>query len=253
LSYVEGSSQEEIMKKKELVPPPKVLVVIRSLDDLSRVLHTQKMIAAKAKKEFASIDSSNLDLNKPNENRLFEYIRQEKELLEKWSLMPTLTEFNQAVSQVSEDGKWGGTFGVAVLVQDIVLEQVYNQQKRLKPLLRKILMVMLNHLEKEDTNRGALDQVLAKIKLTATADRQGINLSKSENYTIVRKMMGQMVDTFLAVGCAFGLFENEGFEFKTTPCGARVYWHMVDIQRFIEILTESHRAFQKEKPKLNFV
>jgi hypothetical protein len=66
-------------------------------------------------------------------------------------------------------------------------------------------------------------------------------------------MMGQMVDTFLAVGCAFGLFENEGFEFKTTPCGARVYWHMVDIQKFIEILSDSHRAFQKERPKLALV
>jgi hypothetical protein len=226
---------------------PRILVSIRSLDDLARILQTQKMLALKARKDLSSLDSS--ALTGSDEVALRNYLREERDVLQKWAELPTLSEFNLSTSLVHEDSKWGATFGVAVLVQDLILEQVYSQQKRLKPLLRKIFVLMLDYMEQSRERNDILAYVLTKIKISISVDKSTTTQTSDE---IARGIMGQMIDTFLAVGVAFGVFAD-GNTYETTALGARVYWHLIDIQRFIDILAEAHRVFQREKPKLSMV
>lgn len=229
----------------------KPLVSICSLDDLARILHTQKLIALRAKKDITALDNGSIS----DDESLQEFVDQEKEVLQKWADRPTLTEFNLNPSlMVNEENMWGSTFGVAVLVQDLVLEQVYNQQKRLKPLLRRILMLLLDTLTLKEKQNPAqlLGYVIKKIRLSVTTGK-GTALSPKEHDDIVHTMMGQMIEAFLAVGTSFGIFDNDDMLFTVTPLGARIYLHMVDIQKFINTMAEAHAAFQKQKPKLSMV
>jgi len=104
---------------------PHRLVPLDTLEDLKRVLFVQKTIAQEVRREMmATATTEELakgKLSGPEEVKRI--VLAHGRLLEKYAKYPTLSEFSFHPSLVGAT-KWGATFGVAIMVRALVIDQV---------------------------------------------------------------------------------------------------------------------------------
>ena len=189
----------------------KLLVPIRSEDELQKVLFIQHSCTRAAKNEILALAIDNREPEK--------YIAASKRLLEKYAAYPTLTEFakNPKLNNVY---KWGATFGVAALVGTFVIEEVKALQPQFGSALRQMLLIILKGLDESD-----------RTSLPMEAEAK------------------DAVELLIAMSVAYGLMVRIKDKVALTPTGKRVLMHLVDTARFIEEMGEAHEKFQSKKPK----
>ena len=100
------------------------LVQIRNVDDLKKVLFLQKTITSRAKNELLAVaGDKSLEPDGDLEEQAEYFIEEEGKLLDRYAKYPTLTEF-QLMPHLYDGTKWGATFGVTLLVGELIFEQL---------------------------------------------------------------------------------------------------------------------------------
>jgi hypothetical protein len=94
---------------------------IESIEDLYRILTLKRIISRRAYDELLAIAGDRVLKNTaPTDEDALHFMGEEKELLRKYANYPTLTEW-EMMPNLRTGTKWGSTFGVTVLIGELIL------------------------------------------------------------------------------------------------------------------------------------
>src|SRR5271157_1707005 len=212
--------------------PMKPLAPINSVDDLKKILFIQKTVTDRAKAEMLGIATDGVGNPKAAEK----FIMEERKLLMKYANYPTLSEMAEEPEALMNGTKWGATFGVAILVGGLILEEVKRLQPHLEPVLRHMLMLLLDELN-HPRHKYLIEPLERNLTITSKA-----NPSKAA--AIKRQVCTDLADAMIAVGTQFGIVKPKQGGVMLTPLGKRIFLHMIDAQRFIQEMSSAHIRFQ---------
>jgi hypothetical protein len=229
------------------------LINIRTIEDLKKVLLRQKLCTRQTAEELAKIASNeNLQAieDEPEEKqkeKVFTIMKAESLLLEKYAMYPTMTEFNLMPNTPDLAIKWGATFGVALLVGELILEQVRQLQGTFETALRTLYLVLLCELN-DPKHEYMVDSLSAAVKIELT-DKSGKPISPEQQIAFKSNLLRQLVEAFCLVSVCYGIMDTHEEEvYSLTSLGRRVMLHLKDAQKYISLVAEAHKRFQNEKP-----
>lgn len=233
--------------------PPSYIFNIRTVEDLKKILLRQKLCTRQAAEELAKIASNeNLQAveGEPEEKqkeKVFTIMKAEQILLEKYALYPTMTEFNAMPNTPDLAIKWGATFGVALFVGELILEQVRQLQGAFEAALRTLYLILLSELN-NPTSRYMIEPMERAINMELK-DKAGNLLPPDRQIAFKRKLLRQLVESFCLVSVSYGIMDaHQDGEYSLTPLGYRVMLHLIDAQKYIALISAAHKRFQGEKP-----
>lgn len=225
------------------------LVTIRDVEDLKKVLFLQKTITSRAKNELLAVASdTTLEPEGDLDEQAEYFIEEEKKLLDKYSKYPTLTEF-QLMPHLYDGAKWGATFGVTLLVGELIFEQLKIAHSHFGPVIRQLFILLLSELD--HPQHAYLIEPLEKHLRFKVTTEGGEAVSQQQQQTFVRGMVNKFVETTVALSEGYGIVEVKEGGVVITPTGRRVLLHLVDASKFVEEMTKAHAKFQSIKPKLS--
>jgi DNA-binding transcriptional LysR family regulator len=230
------------------------LVHIQTLDELKKILFVQRLISRQAKEELLSVSNDELieDLKGNKlQTKVNQCIEDEKNLLVKYVNYPTFSEFNQSKALLNLT-QWGSSFGVAVLINELVLEQTRLRigSNPFLDSLRKIYVLILKELH--DPRATDIVEALEKTIKAKFVDANGKVATQQTTQKAIRKSIENIVLVVLHFSFSYGIISmsKNDHGYKLTPLGRRTYLHLKDILEFVEILTSAHSKF-REAPKLS--
>jgi hypothetical protein len=235
---------------------------IQSLEDLNKILSAQQAMTRRVKEEITQFTLIT-ELRSDNPDDVAQYIEKQKELFFKYLNMPTLYEHKSMVRGEGMVGKWGATFGVMVLLQDFIIEQIIAAQQQRgqetkarfpanPSALRQIFLTLLLELS-ESKHEYLYNSLEDRVNFTIT-DKEGTPISAEEQGEIIHDVLLELTEMFMIIGSAFGLVtQSTDDEYSISPMGTRLVAHLVDGQRHLNSLVEAHKRFQSEKPRLRMV
>jgi len=215
---------------------------IVTLDDLKKVLFLQKVITSQAKNELLAIASDHVfDPNGNIEQQAEYFIEKEKELLGKYAKYPTFTEF-QFTPSLSSGIKWGATFGVTLLVGELICEQLKVAYPSFNSIIRKLFIVLLSELDnpQHDYLIDSLEKHLT-FQITAEDNQE---IKPEQQKIIVHNLVNKFTETAVILSEAYGIVNVEERGVTITSTGRRVLMHLIDAMKFIDELTKAHTKFQ---------
>lgn len=228
------------------------LVDLSTPDRLKRVLFAQKTVAQQVHREMLSLATTEElatgKLSGPEEATRI--IRGQRALLEKYSSYPSLSQFSTQPSLIGVS-KWGATFGVAILVRSLIIDQVKAALPKLAPFVRLTYSVILNelHLPTHENLVEPLSEVL-KFKVS-TKDGQELDEDKSKTVSI--GIIYKLAESLIAISIQYGIIEGGPHGFAITDMGRNVLMHLHDSETFVEELVEAHKIFQDRKAEFSCV
>lgn len=217
------------------------IVEINNVEELKKVLFLQRTISQRAKNELFETALEDEAGNLP------ECIEKRKLLLEKYAKYPTLAEFAYNPG-MGDRTKWGATFGVTVLVGELIIEQIKHMHIHFKPVVRQMYVLLLNELD--NPQHEYLVEPLENALRMEVTDESGGAVSEKQRKQCIRGLVHELVDDFIIISVEYGLVEAKECGFVITPVGRRVLLHLLDAIRFIEEMTTAHARFQRVKPDL---
>jgi hypothetical protein len=231
------------------------IVNLRNVEDLKKVMFVQRMITRRAKEELLAVASDAELLKDPSqtEYKATEFMAEERKILEKYAKNPTLTEYN-LIPNLKGGTHFGATFGVALLVGELILEQVKVMQGQFENVLRRAFLTLL--IELDAPKHSYLVEPLEKaMKFTITRPDGSIP-PPEEQAAHKRKMVQGLIETFLVVSVEYGIVsvvedvEERAYSYRLTNLGKRILLHLLDAEKFVALLVEAHTKFQTIRPKL---
>lgn len=225
------------------------LVQIRNVDDLKKVLFLQKTITSRAKNELLAVaGDKSLEPDGDLEEQAEYFIEEEGKLLDRYAKYPTLTEF-QLMPHLYDGTKGGATFGVTLLVGELIFEQLRISHPHFGPVIRQLFILLLSELD--HPQHAYLIEPLEKHLRFKVTTEGGEEVSQQQQHAFVRDLVNKFVETTVAVSDGYGIVEARPGGVAITPLGKRVLLHLVDASKFVEEMTKAHTKFQSIKPKLS--
>jgi hypothetical protein len=222
------------------------IVQLKNLDDLKKVLFLQKTITQQAKNELLAIGENSMDSGDVTEQvRIF--MAEQRKVLDKYAKYPTLTEF-QLMPNSYDGYKWGATFGVTLLVGELIFEQLKSAHPHFGPIIRQLFILFLSELDNPQ-HEYLIEPLEKAARLRLTSNGEDLSQEKQDAYK--RGLLNQFAETVVSLGEGYGYLKSKPGGVVITPLGRRVLLHLVDASRFIEDMTAAHSKFQISKPKLS--
>jgi len=228
------------------------LVSLANLDELKKVLFLQKTIITQAKNELLATAGDFVEdairENPIKEGKLF--IEREKVLLKKYVDYPTLSEF-VAVPSMYDGYKWGATFGVTLLVGELIFEHLRSSYPHFSPVIRQLFVLFLSELDNPQ-HEYLIDPLERHLRFRVT-DETGGAVPVEKQKAFVRDLVNQLVEAMVALCESYGIVKVKKGGVAITPVGKRVLLHLVDASKFVEDMTKAHAKFQTARPKLSMM
>ena len=214
-----------------------------------KVLFLQKTITTQAKNELLAVAgdrSIEPDVDPLKEAKRF--VLEETKVLEKYAKHPTLTEF-QLMPNSYDGYKWGATFGVTLLVGELIFEQLKGAHPHFGPIARRLFVLFLEELDNPQ-HEYLIEPLEKHLRYKVTSDT-GASISAAKQKAFVRELVNQFAETMVILCHSYGLVKVKKGGVLITPLGKRVLLHLVDASKWIEDMTVAHTKFQNAKPKLS--
>lgn len=219
------------------------IVQLKSLDDLKKVLFLQKTITTRAKNELVAV-ANEADLSDDG----LDFIEEEKKVLEKYAKYPTLTEF-QLMPNSYDGYKWGATFGVTLLVGELLFEPLKLSHPHFGPVTRQLFVLFLSELD-HPQHEYLIEPLEKHLRYKVTSEL-GEEVPIEKQKAFVRDLVNQFTDTMVALCESYDIVKAKKGGIVITSLGKRVLLHLVDASKWVEDMTKAHAKFQKSKPKLS--
>jgi hypothetical protein len=224
------------------------IVQLKNLDDLKKVLFLQKTITAQAKNELlAAVSDNSLDASGDVMEQAHQFMAEEQKVLAKYAKYPTLTEF-QLMPNSYDGYKWGATFGVTLLVGELIFEQLKQAHPHFTPVIRQLFILFLSELDNPQ-HEYLIEPLEKALRFKVTSDGEEIAMDKQKAY--MRGLVNQFAETTVSLGESYGYIKSKPGGVAITDLGRRILLHLVDASRFVEDMTAAHSKFQISKPKLS--
>ncbi len=223
------------------------IVKLTTLEDLKKLLSLQKTITSQAKNELlAAINNLHVDQVKTID-QVKAFMEEEKKILVKYAKYPTLTEYQLVPSNYS-GSKWGATFGVTLLVGELIFTQLKEAHPHFGHVTKSLFIILMNELE-HPQHEYLIEALEKSLKVKVTTEGSELTAKKSKEY--VRGIINDFVDTTVALCEAYDIIKVKKGGVVITPLGKRILLHLMDANKFVEEMTEAHTKFQTTKPKLS--
>jgi len=226
------------------IPP---VVSIKTVEDLYKILTLKRIISRRANEELLNIAGdkvlkTNVD---PTDEETIQFMLEERELLRKYASYPSLTEWN-LMPEFHSGTKWGSTFGVTVLVGELILENIRQLHTGFSiSVLQKMLLAILGELNKS-TASYLIDAIL-KITKWNIARSDGKSLNEKDKEKFICQILISILESFVSVMDKYGLVNAKENSLTITDLGRRVLLHMKDAQDFVDVLADVHAKLQNKK------
>ena len=240
-------------------PEPVRLVKLDSLEDLKRVLFVQKTVAQEVRREMmATATTEELakgKLSGPEEVKRI--VLAHGRLLEKYAKHPTLSEFSFHPSLVGAT-RWGATFGVAIMVRALVIDQVKTSLAKdipyrpLLPYARSMYLLVLKELD-NPTHEYIIEPLEEAIKVSVSVEGSKVAASDEAGRQFTRRLLYQFAERLLLASAQYGIVSQVPMGYAITDLGRRVLLHLIDADIFLRELVDAHRRFQEERPRLSLL
>ena len=242
-------------------PEPVRLVKLDSLEDLKRVLFVQKTVAQEVRREMmATATTEELAKGKvsgPEEVKRI--VLAHGRLLEKYAKHPTLSEFSFHPSLVGAT-RWGATFGVAIMVRALVIDQVrVSLLKNIPfrpflPYIRSIHLLVLKELD-NPTHDYLIEPLEEALKVSVTVEGAGarVEATDEQGRQFTRRLLYQLAERLLLSSAQYSIVMQVPLGFAITYVGRRILLHLIDADIFLKELVEAHKKFQGERPRLSMI
>lgn len=212
---------------------------------------SKRIISRRANEELLNIAGDKvLQANaNPSHEDTLQFIKEEQELLRKYASYPSLTEWN-LMPELHAGSKWGSTFGVTILVGEMILENMCQQHPGF-PLgaLQKVLLAVLGELNKPTA--PYLVEAIQRFTKFNLERHDGQPLNETERAKFIQQILAHILEDFITILEKYGLVEGKETGVALTPLGYRVLLHMKDADDFVTVLTAAHTRLQAEKPNLS--
>src|SRR5271165_5914065 len=223
---------------------------IKTVEDLKTILLRQKLITHQAAEEITKlVQDYPLPVEgedpKVIESKISVITKAESKLLEKYAKYPTLTEFNLMPNTADLAIKWGATFGVALIIGELILKQVKLIQETFGDVINTLYTIYLNELG-NPKHKYISDAILESLKIELKS-KDGTSLAENEQKRFKETLVIQLVSAFTVVSKDYGIVNDD---YQLTVTGRRVMLHLIDIQKFIDVMTEAHQRFHDEIAKI---
>jgi hypothetical protein len=237
------------MKQIHNTPTGNSIVQLNSLDDLKKIIFLQKTITSQAHNELLlSADDTSISLEEDTIEQAKKFVVEETKVLEKYAKYPTLTEC-QLMPNSYDGYKWGSTFGVTLLVGELIFKQLVAAHPQFTPAIRQLYIIFLTELD--NPQHEYLIEPLEKcLKYTVTSE-SGEEFSIDKEKQFIRDLVTGMTDTMVAVSEGYGIIRVKKGGILLTPRGKRILLHLVDASKFVDEMTKAHTKFQANKPQFS--
>ncbi len=237
------------------------LVPLDTLEDLKRVLFVQKTIAQEVRREMMSTATTE-ELAKgrvSGPEEIKRIVLAHARLLEKYAKYPTLSEFAFHPSLIGAT-KWGATFGVAIMVRALVIDQVRVLLLKdvpfrpFLPYLRSMYLLILKELD-NPTHDYIIEPLEEALKVSVTLEGAGtrIEAADEQGRQFTRRLLYQLAEKLLLASAQYGIVSQVPMGFAITDMGRRVLLHLIDADIFLGELVEAHKRFQGAVPRLSML
>lgn len=223
------------------------IVQLKNLDDLKKILFLQKTITAQAKNELIAAISDNTLESGDVLEQAQTFVKEERKVLAKYAAYPTLTEY-QLMPNSYDGYKWGATFGVTLLVGELIFEQLKTAHPHFTPVIRQLFILFLSELDNPQ-HEYLIEPLEKALRFKVTSDGEEIAMDKQKSY--MRGLVNQFAETIVSLGDGYGFVKMKTGGVAITPLGRRLLLHLVDASKFVEDMTAAHVKFQTSKPKLS--
>ena len=224
------------------------LVQLHDVEDLRKLLFLQKSIGQRVKNELTTIYNDGLIASASDDSTLEAIIEAGRVLLERYAKYPTLSEF-EAIPSLAHGTKWGATFGVGIIVGELVLRQAQIRHPALVSTIRPLYMLLLGEFV-DPQSTYLIEPLLKAISIKVKAD-----MDEEAQREALKDTIQQLVKTFIIFSVRYGIIKGGDGDggFRITPNGKRVFMHMIDSERVIKDIVEFHKKLQEQNPKLSMV
>lgn len=206
-----------------------MIPAIKTAEELGKFIKLQQDCCRKAHDDFSALLLRHRSILNPGAvGEIEKLIAAEAALLKQYADYPSLSEF-AACPSLGLASRFGATFAVTVLVEEIVLLHVLNV---LPPRVAKTPRRGLRHL---------YIAFLEALRETSETDIIS-SLRKAVNDTPDAVLM-TLASTFIEVSALYGLVQVQAQEadITITATGQRVLLHLRDTMEAIEVALKAHR------------
>jgi hypothetical protein len=228
------------------------VIRIDTLEDLKKALFLQKQMTRRAHDELQTVAGDSVLEGNPNPDpeTIKKFMKDEANLLKTYAFRLTLTEWAMGGVTAGNTAQWGATFGVALIVGELILAQVNSMHPGYGAAIKGFfvnLLALENRLRLNGDDTSEIDGLVMNFNVTK---KDGTPVDDEATKTKIRKGLHEVLHTILAAGIEYGLFEETETGHQITKTGHRVMLHMHDVQTFVETLAAAHARFQNEVPAL---
>jgi hypothetical protein len=157
-------------------------------------------------------------------------------LLSSYAVLPTLTEHQKSMPMRGAY-KQGATFGVALIVGELMLKQVRQVTDSFP---RAHLMLLIHLLSGMQPGVDAAELLAGYMTFGL---EEGLSPLQKQEQTVM--LVSQLADTLMGIAEQYQLIETlEPLHSTVTPLGLRVALHLLDAHQFVNDVVEAHQRFQ---------
>ena len=228
------------------------VVKIDTLEDLKKALFLQKQMTRRAHDELQTVAGDNILDGDPNPDpeTVKKFMKDEADLLKTYAFRLTLTEWAMGGIEAGNTAQWGATFGVALLVGELILSQVNSMHPGYGSAVKGLFVNLLTLENRLRLNGEDISEINSLIMNFNVTKADGTPIESDATKATIRKGLQEVLHTIIATGIEYGLFEETETGHQITKTGHRVMLHMHDIQKFVDTLAAAHARFQNEVPAL---
>lgn len=219
------------------------LLDLKTVDDLYRVVKISRIVTATARAEHTKI------LNNFNGD-VKDLVAQQIALIKNYANHPSFSEFS-GIQGLELGVKWGSSFGVDILIRDILLSHGtlgFIRNLNTPRGIHLFLSFLKFATEGEESVLKVLRSSLAcNIDCIDKIKAQGIDVS-----IFLDRLLEETEMAFISLAHTYGLISpiegSVGANF--TPLGARVFIHMQDMVTFRNRVATAHERLAKSRPSM---
>jgi len=202
---------------------------INSIEEFAQVLLMQRTATAKAILELNGAITGDTAV----ETSIQSAIR----LLSSYAAMPTLTEHEKS-EHIQGAYKKGATFGVALIVGEMLLKQLHTMVETDSDMDLLMLIMLLREVAPGVNPAELLMQYIQ-------FDFSNKQLTEDERREKSEGILGPVATILSSLAETYELIDGVGpFNLTVTPLGKRVALHLVDVYQFANAIVAAHHRFK---------
>ena len=233
------------------------LLKLNAFEDLQKILIKQRECSDRAKRELNRVTDSTTVIYAPDgsfaESTTNEITRKVCNLLKSYATLPTLTEFVEKPALMNS-ASWGGSFGVATVIGTVILRSLSEFSEFPPGVVKPVFIKVLGELHEAAKGIGNETSIMERVMENlnfSIRDRNGNEILGEKRDRIIKGKVILLLEIMARLMEDYKMIETSKVDNEVasgiTPLGSRIYFHLRDIETYIEEIEVVYRQLSEKK------